>query len=73
MIFLLGAFVLKIKKGITFINDFQGILDTPNYKLKKIWTRKCSEFYNRSMKSWLQGYGIEMYSKHNAGKQVDAA
>ena len=26
---------------------------------------KGSEFYNRSMKSWLQDNDIEMYSTHN--------
>ena len=29
---------------------------------------KGSEFYNRSMKSWLQDKDIEMYSTHNEGK-----
>ena len=31
---------------------------------------KGSEFYNRSMKSFLQNNGIEMYSTHNEGKSV---
>ena len=26
---------------------------------------KASKFYNRSLKSWLQGNNIEMYSTHN--------
>ena len=29
------------------------------------WVDKDSEFYNRSMKSWLQDIDIEMYSTHN--------
>ena len=29
-----------------------------------MWVDKGSEFYNRSMKSWLQGQDIEMYSAH---------
>ena len=29
-----------------------------------------SEFYNRSMKSWLQDNNIEMYSTHNEEKFV---
>ena len=31
---------------------------------------KGSEFYNRSMKSWLEKNDIEMYSTHNEGKSV---
>ena len=33
---------------------------------------KGSGFYNRSMKSFLQNNGIEMYSTHNEGKYVIA-
>ena len=40
--------------------------------LNKIWVDKGSEFYNRSMKSWLEKNYIEMYSKHNEGKSVVA-
>ena len=39
-------------------------------KPNKIWVYKESEFYNRSMKSWLQDNDVEMYSKHNGGKSV---
>ena len=39
----------------------------------KAWIMdKGSEFYNRSMKSWLQDNNIEMYSMHNEGKPVVA-
>ena len=31
---------------------------------------KSGEFFNRSMKSWLEKNGIEMYSTHNEGKSV---
>ena len=31
---------------------------------------KGSEFYHRSMKSWLEKNDIEMYSRHNEGKSV---
>ena len=34
--------------------------------------RKGCEFYNRSMKSWLEKNGIEMYLIHNARKSVVA-
>ena len=33
-------------------------------KPNKIWANKRSEFYNRSMKSWLQDIDTEMYSTH---------
>ena len=33
---------------------------------------KGSEFYNRSMKSWLGDNGIEMYLIHNEGKSSAA-
>ena len=33
---------------------------------------KGSEYYNRSMKSWLQDNDIEMYSTHNEEKPVVA-
>ena len=45
---------LKDKKGITTTNAFQKILDESNRKPNKIWLDKGSEFYNRSMKSWLK-------------------
>ena len=51
---------LKDKKGITISNDFKIFLDGSNRKPNKIWVDKGSEFYNRSMKSWLQGNNIEM-------------
>ena len=61
--FLLGAidiyskytwfFALKNKNGITITNTLQEILDY-NCKPKKLWVEKACEFYNRSMKSWLQ-------------------
>ena len=44
-------------------NTFQKVLNESGCKPKKIWIDKCSEFYNRSIKSWLQD-DIEMYSTH---------
>ena len=35
-------------------------------------TDKCSEFYNRSMKLWLEKKFQEMYSTYNEGKSVIA-
>ena len=34
--------------------------------------KKGSEFYIRSMKSWLEKNDIKMYSTHNEGKSVVA-
>ena len=63
---------LKDKKGITVINAFQKDLKKSKCKPNKIWVDKDSEFYNRSMKSWLQDNNIEMHSTHNEGKSVVA-
>ena len=60
---------------ITIINAFKKILDeSKRFKIwpDKIWLDKGSEFYDRSMKSFLQNNGIEIYSAHNAGKLVIA-
>ena len=61
---------LKDKKGTTITNAFQNILHESNRKPNKIWLDKRSEFYNRSMKSWLQDNDIEVYSTHTEGKSV---
>ena len=45
-------------------------LKESNSKQSKIWVDKGSEFYNRSMKPWLEKNDIEMYSTHNEGKSV---
>ena len=62
---------LKNKKGITITNAFQKFLDKSNRKLNKIWVDKGNEFYNRSVKSFLQNNDIGMYSSHNEGKSVN--
>ena len=59
-------------KGITITNTFQKILDESNRKPYKIWVDKGSEFYIRSMKSWLEKNDTELYSTHNVGKSVVA-
>ena len=63
---------LKEKKGLSIVNAFQSILKKSNRKPNKIWLDKGGEFYNRSMKSWLEKNDIEMYSTHNEGKSVVA-
>ena len=45
-------------------------MDESNRKPNKVLVDKGSEFYNRSMKSWLVKIDIEMYSTHNEGKSV---
>ena len=42
---------LKVKKGVTTVNDFQKILKESNRrKPKKLWVDKGSELYNSSFK-----------------------
>ena len=45
---------LKDKKGASIVNAFQSILKKSNRKPNKVWVDKGGEFYNRSMKSWLE-------------------
>ena len=52
---------LKDKNGITINNDFQKVLNDYKWKPHKIWLKKGSEIYNRSMKLFLQNNDIEMY------------
>ena len=61
---------MKGKKGITITNAFQKNLNESTRKPNKVWVGKGSEFYNRSMKSWLEKTDIEMYSTHNGAKAV---
>ena len=63
---------LKDKKGVSIVIAFQSVLKTSNRKPNKIWVDQGSEFYNRSMKSWLEKNDIEMYSTYNEGKSVVA-
>ena len=67
-----GVITLKDKKGTRTTNVFQKILDESNQKLNKIWVDKGSEFYNKSMKPFLQKIDIEMYSTHNEEKSAIA-
>ena len=63
---------LEDKEGITITNAFTNILSESNRKPKKRWVDKKSEFYNRSIKSWLQENGIETYSTYNEEISVAA-
>ena len=58
------------KKKNSFTNSFQNVLNEFKSKPNKIRIDKGSEFYNKSMKSWLQGNDIEIHSTHNIGRSV---
>ena len=45
---------LKDEKWPIITNVFQNILDESSRKPDKLWVDKGSEFYNRSIKSWLE-------------------
>ena len=51
---------LKDKKALQVLMIFKKILNQSNHKSNKIWVDKGSEFYNKSMKSWLGKNYIEM-------------
>ena len=71
---------LKDKKGfnVNYCKNYckietiviQKVLNKSDRKPNKIWVDKGSKFYNRSMISWLEKNGIEMYSTHKEGKSV---
>ena len=56
---------LKEGKGFTITNSFQKVLDESNRRPIKIWVDKCSKFYDRSMKFWLEKKAIEMNLTHH--------
>ena len=61
---------LKDKKCITITNSLQKILDESGHKPNKKMLNKACEFYNGSIKSWLEEKGMERYSTHNERKSV---
>ena len=65
-------FLWKTKKGITITNGFQKILKESNHKPNKIWVDKGSQFYDRSMKSWIKNKWHKNYWTRNKGKSVIA-
>ena len=64
------VFALKDKKVITNTNTFQKILDESSRKINKIWVDQGSEFYHKSVKSWLQDNKTEKHSTHNEAESV---
>ena len=63
---------LKNKRSITITNTFQKVLGYSGRKPNKVWVDQGSDFYKRSLKSWLNNNGPEMYSTHNERKAVIA-
>ena len=59
---------LKDKK--TIASAPQKILDEYVRKRDKIWVDKGSDFYNTSMKSWLQNNNTEIYSTLDEMKET---
>ena len=51
---------------------FQKILDEINHKLNKIWVDKSSEFYNTSLRSWLEKKRYRNVFNNTEGKSVVA-
>ena len=46
--------LLKDKNGITISNAFQKVLDKTYCKPKNVQVKTFTEYYNRSMESWLE-------------------
>ena len=61
---------MKDKNGTTITKVVQETLDESGCNRNKICIDKGSEFYNRSMRSCLQGNDTEMSSTHNEGKSA---
>ena len=64
-----GLLLSKDKKGVAIVNAFQKILNDSKRKPNKIRVDKGSEFYNKSMKSWLEKNNIEIHLTSNEGKE----
>ena len=56
------GFPLKDKTYITITNAFQKTLHQSNHKQSKICVDKGSEFYNRSIKLWLEGNNRNIFN-----------
>ena len=53
-------------------NAFQNYLTKSKLKPSRIWADQGSEFYNRSVKSWLHKNEIKLYSTYTEGKPAVA-
>ena len=56
---------MLLLRGITMTNAFQKILDESNWKPNKTLIDKGSEFYDWSVKPWLEKKDIEMHPTYN--------
>ena len=63
---------LKYKKGITITSIFQKLLHGSNLKPNNIGVDEGSEFYNRSIKLWVQDNNINLSPIHNEGNSAFA-
>ena len=55
------AIPLKNKSGLSIANGFKIVL-SESRKPEKLWEDRGSEFYNKTFKSLLKEYGIELNS-----------
>ena len=56
----------SFERGITITNPFQKISKESNRKTKKTWVDKGREFYDRSIKSWLEKH-IQQHDEEKSG------
>ena len=61
---------MLLLRGITITNAFQKNLDESNCKPNKTLVDKGSEFYNWSIKPWLEKKDIEMHPTYNEQKSI---
>ena len=72
LLLLMLCYYYLLFKGITITNAFKKIWHESNHKTNKISVNKRSEFYKRSMKSWIGKNSIEIYSTYYKVKSFDA-
>ena len=56
---------------ITITNAFEKFLNKSDHKSSNIWVDKSGEFYNRSIKLFLQNNDIEMKTKICYYRKID--
>ena len=64
-----GLYPWKIRKDSTITNAFQIFFDESKRKPNEIWVDKGSEFYNRSMKSWLEKWYRNVFNASVIGER----
>ena len=63
---------LKDKKGETFLDAFDEIVNKSTSNPNRLWVEQGREFYNKLMQEWLDSNNVLMHSTHNEGKSVTA-